>query len=348
MTEVKVHGTRLSDPPGAGVVWHCVVPRVLAIGVWTERSEGRGEDAPPLFTHLMPDGEGMLGVFDGLGGAGAGASCELPDGTRRSGAWVAARLVRAGVEEWFGDRSGARTPVRTPDSLREHLTGLLTGVPAPPRGKIVSRMRRWLPTTMAVSCYRLDGEEAECRTLWAGDSRAYALSPGRGLQALTRDHTEETDGLRQLTQDPPMTNMISADQEFVIDSHTLRLPLPCVLICATDGFFGYVETPAHFECHLLSTLQAAHDELDWAERLARLVSGYTGDDASLSLAALGYADFARLRTDFAGRALETGTRYRAAGDPTEPEWRSRAWDDYRPAYERLMPPLKEQPVKERM
>ncbi|WP_157383219.1 serine/threonine protein phosphatase [Nonomuraea coxensis] len=345
---MKVCGAGLPDPSGTGVVWHYMAPRVLAIGVWTERCEGRGEDAEPLFTHRMPDGEGILGVFDGLGGAGAGASCELSDGTRRSGAWIGARLVRAGVEAWFRSQGPDPDPGGTPESLRGHLAELLSSVPAPPPSKIVSRMRKWLPTTMAVLRYRLDGEAAECRALWAGDSRVYALSRESGLQALTRDHTEETDCLRQLTQDPPMTNLICAGQEFVIDSHTLRLPLPCVLVCATDGFFGYVGTPAHFECHLLSTLQEARDEQEWAELLARLVSSYTGDDASLSLAALGFADFAQLRSGFIRRAREAEARYRPADLPAEDltasEWRLRAWDEYRPAYERLMPPAR--PAKE--
>ncbi|MEV5887805.1 hypothetical protein [Nonomuraea fuscirosea] len=331
MTEVRVRGVA-AGAPGAGTIWHYHDEGVMAVGVWTERLDGRGEDAEPLFAHRVPAAEGIVGVFDGLGGSGAGAACELRDGTRRSGAWVGARLVRSGVLSWFLEGET--------ESLRTRLVEVLADVPAPPRGKIVSRMRRWLPTTMAAAHYRLGGEQAECRVLWAGDSRAYALSRGGGLQALTRDHTDETDGLQQLVQDPPMTNVICADQEFTIAEHVLLLPLPCVLVCATDGFFGYVETPAHFECHLLSTLRAAADEREWAERLARQVTGYTGDDASLSLAALGYAGFAELKEAFAARSLEMEARYplvRPAEDAVDREWRARTWEDYRPDYERLMP-----------
>ncbi|WP_326632557.1 hypothetical protein OIE67_46290 [Nonomuraea fuscirosea] len=366
MTEVRVRGDAVGAP-GAGTIWHYRDEGVMAVGVWTERLDGRGEDAEPLFAHRVPAAEGIVGVFDGLGGSGAGAACELRDGTRRSGAWVGARLVRSGVLSWFLDaaarttstdaaaratstdgtaladgeaREAAAAGAKPTEALRTRLVEVLADVPAPPRSKIVSRMRRWLPTTMAAAHYRLGGEQAECRVLWAGDSRAYALSRGGGLQALTRDHTDETDSLQQLVQDPPMTNVICADQEFTIAEHVLLLPLPCVLVCATDGFFGYVETPAHFECHLLSTLRAAADEREWAERLARQVSGYTGDDASLSLAALGYAGFAELRESFAARSQEMEARYplvRAAEDGADREWRARTWEDYRPDYERLMP-----------
>ncbi|MEU8365028.1 hypothetical protein AB0C27_54335 [Nonomuraea sp. NPDC048882] len=366
MTEVRVRGVAVGSP-GEGTIWHYRDEGVMAVGVWTERRDGRGEDAEPLFAHRFAAAEGIVGVFDGLGGSGAGAACELRDGTRRSGAWVGSRLVRSGVLSWFMDgaartafadgearetatdgaaqktaqKTARKTVADETESLRTRLVEVLADVPAPPRGKIVSRMRRWLPTTMAAAHYRLGGEQAECRVLWAGDSRAYALSRGGGLQALTRDHTDETDSLQQLVQDPPMTNVICADQEFTIEEHVLLLPLPCVLVCATDGFFGYVETPAHFECHLLSTMRAAADEREWAERLARQVSGYTADDASLSLAALGYAGFAELRESFAPRSLEMEAHYPLVRPPAEDavarEWRARTWEDYRPDYERLMP-----------
>ncbi|MEV0386336.1 hypothetical protein [Nonomuraea sp. NPDC050643] len=341
MTEARIDGVAL-DPPGAGTIWHYNDEDVLAVGVWTERCDGRGEDAEPMFAHRVSAAEGIVGVFDGLGGSGAGAACELRDGTRRSGAWVAARLVRYGVLSWFL-RGKARTDPA--ESLRAHLMELLADMPAPAPSKIISRMRRWLPTTMAAAHYRLSGEQAECQVFWVGDSRAYSLSRSGGLQALTRDHTNETDCLEQLLQDPPMTNVICADQEFTIDVHVLLLPLPCVLLCATDGFFGYVDTPAHFEWHLLSTLQASADEREWAERLARQVSGYTGDDASLSLAALGYAGFGELRSHFARRSQEIEAHYRPSHPPAEDtavrQWRTRTWDEYRPSYERLMPPAVE-------
>jgi hypothetical protein len=205
-------------------------------------------------------------------------------------------------------------------------------------------MRRHLPTTMAAIRYRCSGDQVECTALWAGDSRAYALTPRAGLQALTRDHTVETDALEQLLQDPPMTNVLAAGQEFMVDSHSIRLASPVMVVCATDGFFGYVDTPAHFECHLLDTLMSACDERDWAQRLTDRVIRYTGDDASLSLVALGYRNFAELRGHFGRRAEEVKDRYWTApqdGDTDRErlrQWRERTWRLYRQEYERLMPP----------
>jgi hypothetical protein len=157
----------------------------------------------------------------------------------------------------------------------------------------------------------------------------------------------ETDTLEQLLQDPPLTNVLCADHDFVVDSHHHILDLPCVLLSATDGFFGYVDTPAHFECHLLGTLGNAANTSDWAMQLADQVSGYTGDDASLSLAALGYSGFDELQRSFGSRRDDILTRYWHSR-PAErdgaalKQWRTKAWNEYRPGYEERMPPSGEE------
>lgn len=105
-------------------------------------------------------------------------------------------------------------------------------------------MRRHLPTTLAALRYNVREDSVECEALWAGDSRAYVLTADAGLRALTRDHTDEQDTLAQLVQDPQMTNAVCADRHFEVQSHAWTFTgEPCVLLCATDGFFGYVHTP---------------------------------------------------------------------------------------------------------
>jgi len=332
---------------GGTAVWHHRDATSLAIGVWTERRLARGEDAEPLFVHHVPTGKGVAGVFDGAGGAGASAAYEADDGTARSGAWVAARTSRAAVESWFCEHVEQGAMVR-PDVLRIRLGDLLTTMRPSTRRRVVGTMTKDLPTTMAVVSYCLRGHDVDCHAMWAGDSRAYVLTPDHGLQALTRDHTEETDALAQLRQDPPMTNMLSAGSDFIVDSHILLLPRPCVLVCATDGFFGYVDTPAHFECHLLNALHQAFDEGHWSRLLAAKVRSYTADDASLSLVALGFGDFARLRTAFARRRSTLLREYDKGRfdlrDPAaERDWTTMAWHRYRSGYEQRMPPLGNEP-----
>ncbi|WP_233580596.1 PP2C family protein-serine/threonine phosphatase [Streptomyces triticirhizae] len=289
-------------------------------------------------------GEGVLAVFDGSGGAGAAPAWEAPDGDTRSGAWVGSRVARLAVESWF-HRAVTRRDGDSPDALRDDLGDLLALAPSQ-HSKITGTMRRSLPTTLAGLRFWTASGEIRWQALWAGDSRAYVLSPRFGLQAVTRDHTEETDTLELLRSDPPMTNVISRDRPFHIETQRMTLHLPCVLLAATDGFFGYVHTPADFELLLLDTLSRAGDMAGWATELHRLVSDYSGDDASLSLVALGYADFEQLRHAFMPRGetltawLRRGGRPSVEGDAMR-RWQDRTWAEYRGDYERLLRSTKE-------
>lgn len=343
--------------------WSRELGDAAAGGVWTEAVTGRGQDAEPLFVHHLPTGHGIIAVFDGSGGAGSAPAYWTSDGTPRTGAWLGARVARTALESWFGASvlDGARFEVADLESRLDRMLGAMR--PATP-SRIVGRMQKELPTTMAALHYRLQHGMADCRALWAGDSRAYVLTPGDGLQVLSRDHTEEEDGLVQLLQDPPLNNVICADAPFFVQEQRLSFELPCVLLCATDGFFGYVQTPAHFEYRLLAVLQDSDSMADWCTRLGREISGYAADDASLSMVTLGFANFPSLRAAFAGRGRDLECLYwrdrprerpnlpDADRDGTPPEgpgtevrvgrherqWRQRTWDSYRGVYERLMPP----------
>jgi hypothetical protein len=331
----------LVQPNTGQAIWHHQRETMLAVGVWTERRPGHGEDAEPLWIHHVPANEGVIGVFDGSGGSGGWVAYEAPDRPARSSAWIGARLARASLESWFYGCIHDRVQAE-PESLHKHLTLLLSSVRPAARSKVVGTIRHDLPTTMAAAHYQLGGDQVRCRALWAGDSRVYSLTPRDGLQALTRDHTVETDALEQLVNDPPLTNVVCADHPFTIDSNFLVLDLPRVLVSATDGFFGYIATPAHFECQLLGTLQKAADGADWAMRLAAQVSSYTGDDASLSVIALGYSGFGELRASFRRRTEAVLAHYWSGpGAKRDREalqqWRARTWNNYRPVYEQLMP-----------
>ncbi|MFG2602025.1 serine/threonine protein phosphatase [Streptomyces sp. NPDC048514] len=345
---------------------------LLALSVWTERMPGRGEDADPFVAYHLGSDQGMLAVFDGSGGAGAAPVWQASDGESRTSAWVGARVARLATDVWFHDVAADGEPA-TPETLREYLRFFLGYAPQR-RSKISGTMRRQLPTTLASVHYRLvgtrDRPELELRPLWAGDSRAYVLRSRSGLQVLTRDHTRESDALELLRTDPPMTNLVCADREFEIDGRSLTHPLPCVLVAATDGFFGYVHTPADFETLLLRTLHQAGTVGEWADLIRREVQAYTADDASLAVVALGYRGFKDLREHFAARLDEMTERYvrtrprglddhsspaggagpgpaHAPDDPGDLPARVRAWQDstwhaYRAGYETHLPPALEE------
>jgi serine/threonine protein phosphatase PrpC len=333
--------------PGGHRTWSGAAPRLQAMTVWTERRPGHGEDAEPLAAYHRRTHSGLLAVFDGSGGSGAAHAWR-----GHSNAWAGARAARLAAECWFQSAVAGATPQLrdTPEALRDWLRRVLAAVPRDSRvrrSKLTGTMRRALPTTMAALRYDLGEASVRTRAFWAGDSRAYVLLPDAGLQRLTRDDTAEDDALAQLRQDPPMTNVVCAGREFTVnaDGPGREFPLPCVLLAATDGFFGYVHTPAHFERLLLQTLFSAGSTAEWAKHLRERVQPVTADDASLSLVALGFDDddgFGALHAAFAARHARLTDPYWDAplgqGEEALRRWQDETWNSYRSSYELLMPP----------
>ena len=204
-------------------------------------------------------------------------------------------------------------------------------------------IHRTFPTTIAALDFQRDAGEVHWEVLWAGDSRCYVAEPNTGLQQLSRDDTDLADILQQLVQDPPLNNMVSAGRQFALNRWRGRAYLPCLLVCATDGCFGYVQTPAEFEHVLLSTMLSAQDLVHWSGLLTERISSYTGDDASLVLVSLGLNGFDDLRRHYRERAEEVRREHGAPmalvrpGDRAElVAARERSWHRYRSTYERRL------------
>ncbi len=101
-----------------------------------------------------------------------------------------------------------------------------------------------------------------------------------------------------------MSNYIRADDSFELRHRHVSVPLPVILFVATDGCFGYLHTPAHFEELLLDTLDAAKDTADWKTRMRTRLEQVAADDVSLALVALGWKDFTELKKQFQNRLLK--------------------------------------------
>ncbi|HEU5470842.1 MAG TPA: protein phosphatase 2C domain-containing protein [Actinophytocola sp.] len=320
---------------GRAQLWYHSEENFGALAVWTERNPGHGEDADPLVLFRRSSGRGLIAVFDGVGGAGRSVAGRTSAGVDRTQAWVASRRVRALTEEWFVGNSTATI-------LREHIAGRLAHEDDG-RGRVRGSMHREFPTTLAGLEFRMTGAEVSWDVLWAGDSRCYVAEPELGLQQLSRDDTQSADALELLVQDPPMTNMVSADRRFELNHWRGRAPLPCLLIGATDGFFGYLDAPALFEHLLWKTLLSAQDIMHWSALLAERVSGYTGDDASLAIVALGFPHFNDLRVHFRERAERVDAEHAVPLALVRPDDRAglitareHSWRRYRGDYERRL------------
>jgi serine/threonine protein phosphatase PrpC len=322
----------------------------------TAKVAGEGEDADPIL-RVGPD-LGLLGVFDGMGGAG-GRVYDTPEG-RHTGAYIASRFARNVVErlmlelikpEWNLD--GPATAAELQRVLASSLAARLAELKAP-ETSLRSKLVKALPTTMTLAVLQRTDPAAgtyACHLFWAGDSRAYLADPEAGLMQLTTDDLRSGgDAMRNLTDDSAMSNAISADTEFHINHRQAELQTPFLLLCATDGCFAYVRSPMHFEQLLVSTLAAARDVTGWRQALEAAVTAITGDDAALALLGLG-ADLAGFKQLFTDRAAALERRYidplddldgqvqRAEQELAELRTRraelgAELWSAYKPGYER--------------
>jgi serine/threonine protein phosphatase PrpC len=319
----------------------------------------QGEDSDPI----LRDGPdlGLVGVFDGMGGAG-GTVYETPEG-RRTGAYLASRIARDVVEQRMLDLlepdwhlNGKAAARNLQHSVQQALKQRLQELNPAPSG-LRSRLIRALPTTMAlVALQRTQpgGPTWAGHVFWAGDSRAYVFE-SRGASQLSNDDLRDPgDALANLRRDSVVSNALSADTEFHINYRRVELHSPFLVVCATDGCFGYVRTPMHFEYLVLSQLLEARNTEAWSSALQDEIAAVTGDDAAMSTLGVG-ADFKEFQKLFAPRVAELASDFIEPLDElsdavTRAEQELRAlqsrqldemterWNRYKSEYERYLRP----------
>ena len=247
----------------------------------------RGEDTFAL--NFRRDDIHTLAVFDGCGGSGA---WKYPEFGNATGARVAAQTVSPEYLKWF-DGIGpddASDPGALARNLEKHMTGVLSGLKelAAPMG-IVGNLVKSFPTTAACAVIT-DAPDGGIRltALNAGDSRVYFLTPD-GLVQMTRDDSRgNPDPLETLRANPPMSTMLNADKPFTVTASRADIPGPCAVMAATDGVFGYVRSPMHFEYMLLKALDGAKTVYGFEEKLKEDVVRITGDDSTCVMSFYGW------------------------------------------------------------
>jgi len=326
----------------------------LSFGFNLGRVPGEGEDSDPIVTGGA--NVGLVGVFDGMGGAG-GTIYQSPEGPR-TGAYLASRIARAHAERTIVEGLQAPEGLDGAAAARALHVHILEGLQAAaaelghPKSSLRSKLLRMLPTTMAAAAIQRPDPSVEtwtCHLFWAGDSRVY-LVDGAGAHQLTLDDIRDHgDAMANLREDSVVSNAISADTPFTINYAQLQISAPALLFAATDGCFGYFRSPMHFERMLLDTLLGSFDVGGWSDLIQREIAAVTGDDASMGALVIA-ADMDVIQALAATRAAELDKRWVAPMDEMatrvanvelelatlrdrEELQNANLWAAYKPAYE---------------
>ena len=292
-----------------------------------EKRSGEGEDS---YYYSCTKRQVVLAVFDGCGGSGARRYDRFQFHT---GAYMASRTVAGAVRDWAetlrsGSGSGQAGNAKTlKRGVQEYLE--ICRREGCSAGRLSGSLLKSFPTTMAMVVSN-DGQEYSC--YWAGDSRCYLLD-GQGLRQLTRDDTGDADAMENLLNSGRMTNVISAEKDFVIHQKKISVSKPCIVFAATDGCFGYVSSPMEFEWLLLETLMHSSGPADWETQITAALKRISGDDFTLCGAAYGFGSFEALVNTCAARHTDLKSRYIAGIEGKSITEKRQVWEQYRAEYE---------------
>ena len=267
-----------------------------------EKREGHGEDSNPLF--LIKEDFYAVGVFDGMGGSGA-TTCVSEYGNDHTKACVASRIIEEAISNYINNTE----PISDINAegiwntAKSRLEQEKANFPTKTSG-LRSKLVRDYPTTLAIVTCKLNMDGVSTiNSFWAGDSGNYLWNSEGFFQISKDDLDVENDPLENLRNDGALSNCICADRDFQINSKSVNVTGPFVIISATDGCFGYFPTPMHFHEVLLTGLQLSKDVSEWENFMKEEMCKVTGDDISLSLCAIGYEDFNTLKLSFADQTV---------------------------------------------
>lgn len=300
--------------------------------VSSEACEGAGEDS---FCCSVTDYEALIGVFDGCGGLGAR---QYEHFEKHTGAYVASRLVSGAAYDWFQKRKDSVQFDHPVEELKDRFAKALhMGEHAGGNAlKIRGSMVRNFPSTAAMALAEQKEGSFVVNAIWAGDSRVYLLDQD-GLSPLSKDDTDGGDAFEDLRNDPVQTNVLSSDRNFVLHCRETALQRPVVVIAATDGYFGYWNTPMDFEWFILDTLYRSDSVYAWKHKLKTEILEVAGDDATMALMLLHFGTFQKVKSTFQARYKKMKEEYiLPLTDTVGDEKAEELWQQYRQGYERYI------------
>ena len=121
------------------------------------------------------------------------------------------------------------------------------------------------------------------------------------MQLTVDDSQGNPDPLESLRDSAPMSNMLNADQPFQVKSRRLDAGLPCAVITATDGVFGYVRSPMDFEFLLLDTLMRSGSFAEFESSFREHIVKTTGDDSACIMSFYGWDSYENVKRKMSPR-----------------------------------------------
>lgn len=268
----------------------------ISISFVTEAEAECGEDASPLL--IIKGQASAVGVFDGMGGAGAKICESSSFGVGHTQAYISSRIVCSAMDIFL--QNHLPTDDVAVEDMKDVIKRKLKEEKEEHTPKIVSSLRsklvREYPTTLAIVTLQEFDKSYKVDSYWAGDSHCYLWTKDGFFQISKDDLEDNNDPMENLHNDSPISNCICADRDFIIHHNPIELSKdPVIILSASDGCFGYYQTPMHFEYVLKSCLQKAKNEQEWGQLVKEEVLKVTGDDCSLSLVAKGFPTFEDLK-----------------------------------------------------
>lgn len=275
--------------------------------------KGHDEDAPAYAD------DKLLIVCDGLGGGGQNSY--LIDGEKRTSAYLGSRRISLACQEYLLAHydefcSNMQNPETMIAGLKSYITESLDHYVAENGLKNIVRGKsmQMLPSTLAAILYKPYKDRTEALVISAGDSRAFVLTPDKGLQQISKD--DVFDNVDAFDKSATMTNNIRQDGEYHINYAYYTLPPKCILLVCTDGCFDYISNPMELEFRLEYSISKCGDLFDKnRDALGEyfgdvLVKSGLKDDCTMAGVILGYTDSEKTQSLFLQRALQVQEKYR--------------------------------------
>lgn len=300
-----------------------------------DKIKNKGEDS---YIANINQNAGIIGVYDGCGGIGARKYEEYDNQT---GAFIASRVVAEGVNEWFNlwcekkeeicSSKYLATPIK--ETIDKKLSTYREGIVK--KSILKGGMQKDFPTTAAMAIVRNFNGKSFVNILWSGDSRVYWLD-NKGLHQLSCDDVEGEDAMSNIHNDGVLKNVVSASNKYVLHEYAVENMNKGMLFTATDGCFGFLQSPMHFEFLFLDTLRMVSNIKDWENEVKKSIVNITGDDATISGILIGFDDFTDVKNYYMNRHVFVKKNYIDIFDNITDEEKKNMWTEYQREYLRIL------------